>query len=227
MRDLLVLAVIYGSLPVIVFRPFFGLLVYGWLSYMRPQDMAWAVRGLPLSQWVAIAMLVGLVLTLGRERWLTIRAQTVLLILLAAWISLSAIQAVKPEAAGLMYGYYWKTILIALLTTGLVTSRHRFRILILLIVGSHRVPGRQARPLRPGPRRHPLSRRPGRVHVGQQHLRPGPQHDPAAAGGGPPHREGEVDEGRGRRHRRAVHHLDPLHLLARRPADPGRRRAGC
>lgn len=135
MRDLLVLAIIYSSLPVIVFRPFAGLLVYGWLSYMRPQDMAWAVSGKPLAQWVAIAMIAGLVLSLGRERWLTIKTQTVLLALLAGWISLSVAYALKPEDAQDMYGYYWKTILIALLTTGLVTSRHRFRLLMLLIVG--------------------------------------------------------------------------------------------
>lgn len=135
MRDLLILAVIYSSLPVIVFRPFVGLLVYGWLSFMRPQDMAWAVRAMPLAQWVAMAMLAGLILALGRERWLTIRIQTVLLLLLGGWISISVAQAVKPEVAQETFGYYWKTILIALLTTGMVASRHRFRILILLIVG--------------------------------------------------------------------------------------------
>lgn len=134
MRDLLILAVIYSSLPVIVFRPFVGLLVYGWLSYMRPQDMAWATRGMPLSQWVAIALLLGLVVALGRERWLTIKVQTVLLILLVGWISLSVAHAVRPAVADVLYGYYWKTILIAVLTTGLVTDRKRFRFLVLLIV---------------------------------------------------------------------------------------------
>lgn len=134
MRDLLLLAVIYSSLPVIVFRPFVGLLVYGWLSYMRPQDMAWAVRGMPLSQWVAIALVVGLLLALGRERWVTIKTQTVLLLMLVGWISLSVVNAVKPDDAHVLYGYYWKTILIAVLTTGMVTDRRRFRILLLLIV---------------------------------------------------------------------------------------------
>ena len=43
MRDLFVLTVVYGSLPVILFRPFYGLLVYSWLAFMRPQDMAWGV----------------------------------------------------------------------------------------------------------------------------------------------------------------------------------------
>ena len=135
MRDLLILAVIYSSLPVIVFRPFVGLLVYGWLSYMRPQDMAWGVRGMPLSQWVAIALVVGLLLALGRERWATIKTQTVLLLMLVGWISLSVANAVKPDEAHLLYGYYWKTILIAVLTTGMVTDRKRFRILLLLIAG--------------------------------------------------------------------------------------------
>ncbi len=137
MRDLLVLGIVYASLPVIVFRPFVGLLVYGWLAYMRPQDMGWGTTAeMPLSQWVAIAMLVGLVVALGRERWLVIRPQTVLLILLVGWISLSVAMAVLPEVAGTMYGYYWKAILISILTTGLVGDRRRFRVLMILITFS-------------------------------------------------------------------------------------------
>jgi putative inorganic carbon (HCO3(-)) transporter len=136
-RDLIVLAVVYGSLPVIVLRPFFGLMVYSWLAFMRPQDMAWgASRALPLSQWVAIAMLVGLVLTMGRERLMTIKPQTVLLLLLAGWITLSTLQALMPELAENIYGQYWKAILMSVLATGLVRDRKRLRLLLLLIVFS-------------------------------------------------------------------------------------------
>ena len=134
MRDLVVLAVVFAALPVIVFRPFFGLLTYSWLAYMRPQDMTWGMsRVLPLSQWVAIAMLAGLVVTLGREKLITIKTQTVLLILLGLWISLTVLTAVVPEMSKDTYGYYWKGIAIALLTTGLVRDRQRFRLLYLLI----------------------------------------------------------------------------------------------
>jgi probable O-glycosylation ligase (exosortase A-associated) len=136
-RDLLLLAIVYASLPVIVFRPFAGLVVYSWLAYMRPQDMAWGItRVSPLSQWVAIAMVAGLVLTFGRERWVTFRLQTVLLVLLAGWISLSRIQALSPVKAEIVYGHYWKAILIALLTTGMVRSRNRYRYLMMLIAFS-------------------------------------------------------------------------------------------
>lgn len=137
MRDLIVLGIVGVSLPVIVLRPFFGLLVYGWLAYMRPQDMAWGMsRVLPLSQYVAIALVLGLVLSLGRERWLVIRTQTVLLMMLVGWISISVTTAVLPEVAGDLYGYYWKAIVISVLTTGLVSDRNRFRVLWMVIAFS-------------------------------------------------------------------------------------------
>ncbi len=136
-RDLIIVALVFASLPVIAFRPYFGLLVYGWLAYMRPQDMAWgASRVLPLSQWVAIALVLGLVLSLGRERWLVLKVQTVLLILLAGWISITVVTAVLPDVSGDMYGYYWKAIVISILTTGLVNDRRRFRVLVMLIAFS-------------------------------------------------------------------------------------------
>jgi probable O-glycosylation ligase (exosortase A-associated) len=136
-RDLIIVAIVTASLPVIVFRPFFGLLVYGWLAYMRPQDMAWGLsRIFPLSQWVAITLVLGLIFSLGRERWLLIKTQTVLLMLLAGWISVTVVTAVLPEVSGTLYGYYWKAILISVLTTGLVSDRRRFRILLMLIAFS-------------------------------------------------------------------------------------------
>lgn len=137
MRDLIVLAVIFASLPVILFRPYFGLVAYSWLAYMRPQDMAWGMsRVLPLSQWVALAMLLGIVVTLGRERLAILKLQTVLMILLALWISATVLTAVLPEMAKEIYGHYWKAILIAVLTTGLVRDRERFRTLVIVIAFS-------------------------------------------------------------------------------------------
>jgi putative inorganic carbon (HCO3(-)) transporter len=136
-RDLFVLAVVYGSLPVILFRPFYGLMVYSWLAFMRPQDMAWGIsRVSPLSQYVAIAMILGLVLAVGRERLLTFKPQTVLLILLAGWITLSTVLAVVPEMSKEIYGNYWKAILMTVLITGLVRDRNRLRWLLLLIAFS-------------------------------------------------------------------------------------------
>ncbi len=137
MRDLIIVGIVCATLPVIVFRPYFGLLVYGWLAYMRPQDMAWgASRTLPLSQVVAVALAIGLVMAVGRERWLTLKLQTVLLLLLGGWISITVVTAVLPDVSGEMYGYYWKAIAISIVTTGLVIDRRRFRFLVMLIAFS-------------------------------------------------------------------------------------------
>ena len=137
MRDLVVLAVVFASLPVILFRPFYGLVIYSWLAYMRPQDMTWGMsRVLPLSQWVALAMLLGIVVTLGRERLAILKPQTILMGLLVLWISVTVLTAVLPEMAKEIYGHYWKGILIAVLTTGLVRDRERFRTLVIVIAFS-------------------------------------------------------------------------------------------
>jgi putative inorganic carbon (HCO3(-)) transporter len=135
-RDHLIMAAIYSSLPLCFLQPYLGLLVYSWLGYMRPEDLAWgASREAPFSSWVAMAMLAGIVIAvvLGREKLLTIKPQTILLVLLIIWISLSNWRAVSPEAAEVIYGYYWKAILIAIITTGLVRDQKRLRILIVLI----------------------------------------------------------------------------------------------
>ncbi|MGB5160092.1 MAG: DUF5935 domain-containing protein, partial [Thermoanaerobaculia bacterium] len=98
MRDLLLLLIVFGSLPIILLRPFVGLLVYSWLAYFRPQHMVWG--DVPqLSLFVALTMLVGLLLATGRERWFSLRSQTVLLIALGVWVSLSTLMAVDPGLA--------------------------------------------------------------------------------------------------------------------------------
>lgn len=136
MRDLLVLAVVFGSLPIIPFRPVFGLGVYAWLAYMRPQDLAWGLGGMQLSMWVAIAILVGLVLAFGRERFATIRLQTLLLIMIGGWFAIACHAAQLPDLSAKWLDIYLKIILISVITTGLITTRKRFDFMLTVIAFS-------------------------------------------------------------------------------------------
>ncbi len=136
MRDLLVQLVVYGSLPVIPFRPVLGLAVYAWLAYMRPQDLAWGLGSAQLSLWVALALLVGLALAFGRERFATFRLQTVLLILLGGWFALTCYTAELPELSAKWLDVFLKIILISVITTGLITTRKRFDFLMTVIAFS-------------------------------------------------------------------------------------------
>lgn len=133
MRDLLVLLLSYGSLPIALLRPFYGLVVLSWLAYTRPQEWAWGIGSHRLSLWMALATLAGLVLNLGRERFATLRAPMILLILLWVWNTVVSYAAVYPELSMWINNLFGKIVLICLLTTGLVRTRQRFRILIVAI----------------------------------------------------------------------------------------------
>jgi putative inorganic carbon (HCO3(-)) transporter len=136
-RDHLLMAVIYLSLPITLLQPYLGLLVYSWLGYMRPQALAWGTsQESPLSAWVAITMLAGIALAMGREKIVTWRVQTFLLVLLGLWISVTTWRAVSPDDAATVFGFYWKAILISVVTTGLVRDRKRVSVLLIVIAFS-------------------------------------------------------------------------------------------
>lgn len=139
LRDIVLALVCYGALPIIPFRPFLGLLMFSWLAYMRPQDLSWVMRSATLSQYVAVATLAGLGLSIvlprvvPRERLATLRLQTFWLIALLAWVFLCCQTAVVPVMTQKLMGSFRNTIIIAVITTGLVRSPQRFRLMIMVI----------------------------------------------------------------------------------------------
>ena len=136
MRDLLVLAIGYGSIPFILVRPFIGLLVYAWIAYMRPHDLGWSISDTRLSLIIAITMSAGLLLAVGRERFITLRVQAVLLIVLLGRVAITAVLSLDSAAAWPRVILFAKVVFICLLTTGLVTTPERFRALFTVIAVS-------------------------------------------------------------------------------------------
>jgi putative inorganic carbon (hco3(-)) transporter len=41
MRDIIVTAIVFGLLPMALSRPYVGLYLYSWLSYMNPHKLTW------------------------------------------------------------------------------------------------------------------------------------------------------------------------------------------
>jgi probable O-glycosylation ligase (exosortase A-associated) len=69
MRSVAVILIIFGSLPYILIQPWIGVLVFDWISYMNPHRYAWGfIRHSPVAMIVAIATLIGLVLTKDKNR---------------------------------------------------------------------------------------------------------------------------------------------------------------
>ena len=59
MRDLFVAGIVFGVLPFAFSRPYIGLYLYSWLSYMNPHRLAWGfAQNMPFAYIVAVTTLV-------------------------------------------------------------------------------------------------------------------------------------------------------------------------
>ena len=75
LRDLLVFAAVFATLPFVLLRPWIGVLLWVWISVMNPHRLTWgAAYDFPFGQFVAAFTLAGLVFTPRTdsfERWRT------------------------------------------------------------------------------------------------------------------------------------------------------------
>lgn len=136
-RDYILMAILFATIPLSVWQPFFGLLAFSWFAYMRPNDMTWGVNQFRPSLLIAVATIAGVIFS-RRERFFVWEWRTVLLGLFLAVIGTSALLA--PDwsyslSAGKLEDLA-KILFIAVLTTGLVNTRERVRWLLLVIAMS-------------------------------------------------------------------------------------------
>lgn len=139
-RDLILAAILLPCIPLSVMRPFFGLLVFSWLAYMRPGDMTWGINQFRPSLWIAVATVAGVFLN-KNERLLVLEKRTLLMGALLAAVGAATLLATNPQLAladTTAGGFFQvaKVIFIAMLTTGLVRTKDRVRLLMLVIAGS-------------------------------------------------------------------------------------------
>jgi probable O-glycosylation ligase (exosortase A-associated) len=132
MRDYLLVAVVVASLPVCVVRPFVGVLMWAWISFMNPHRLAWGfARDLPVAQLVALATLLGCVFSREPKR---IPRNGGVYGLVALWICLTActLVAERIDIGGPAWIERSKILLMLFVTIMLVTSRERLKQLLLV-----------------------------------------------------------------------------------------------
>ena len=133
MRDLRVAAVIFGAIPLILGRPYIGVLVWSLLGYMNPHRLTfgWAYD-FPFAQVIAIVTLVAIVFSTEPKRipFLPIVKVWVLFIL---WMNVTTYFALEPAAAILEWERMLKIQLISFITLMLITNRERLDLLVWTI----------------------------------------------------------------------------------------------
>ena len=133
MRDLLVLAIVFGSLPVAFARPWIGVLVFAWISYMNPHRYTWGIAyDFPVAMLVAAATLAGLVFTRDRQSipW---RRETLLIAALWAVFTFTTFFALNEQAAWAQWQKVSKILLMTFVTLVLINAAEKLRYLLLTI----------------------------------------------------------------------------------------------
>lgn len=136
MRDLLVMAVIYGMLPFAFRLPWVGVLMWCWVALMNPHQLAYGTHYMPVAQMVGIATLAGFVLFRENTRSLPMRTPVWLMLGLWIWAGVTAQTAFHPEAASELFSQTTKMILFVMLSLMLFQDVRRLRWLLVVIVGS-------------------------------------------------------------------------------------------
>jgi probable O-glycosylation ligase (exosortase A-associated) len=134
MRDIVIALIVFGSLPLILARPFAGVVMFAWLGYMNPHKLSFGFAyDFPFAQIVALTTLAALLLSNESKRF-PINRLTMVWFLFIVWMGITTAFAFYPEAAWLQYQKVLKIQLMSFVIILLVTSEERLRVLIWTIV---------------------------------------------------------------------------------------------
>lgn len=134
MRDLLVAAIVFGSLPFILKRPFIGILLLAGLGYMNPHRLCYGfMLTMPVVQIVVLFTFVGMLASKEAKQMVWSR-EVYILIIFVAWMGITTTQAFFPGAATEQYIKVIKIQILTFMTLVMLTSRQRVHWFIWAIV---------------------------------------------------------------------------------------------
>jgi len=134
MRDLVLVAFVFGAIPWMLCKPHLGVLMWSWLGYMNPHRLTWGFAySFPFAQVAALCTLGPLLFCKDRQRF-PVTLLTVLWGLLIVWMIFTTQFAIVTDMAWQHLDKVMKIHLIALVTVLLINNRERLDQLISVIV---------------------------------------------------------------------------------------------
>ena len=133
MRDLAILVVVFGLLPLVLARPHVGVLLWSWLGYMNPHKLAYGFAFyFPFAQIVGLVTLFSMVFSRERK-WIPLNATTIAWLLFVLWMNVTTYYALNPENAALEWDRTMKIQLFALITVMLIRDKTKVILLVWTI----------------------------------------------------------------------------------------------
>jgi len=144
MRDLILAALLFGSVPFILWRPAIGVFLWVWVSIMAPHRMTFGfAHDFAFAQLIAIATLIGMLFSREPKR-LPVTPVTVVLFLMVLWINVTTFFALDTDLALPMWERVMKIQLMVFVTLYILHSKQHIQLLIwvtALSVGFYGVKG--------------------------------------------------------------------------------------
>lgn len=135
LRDIVILAICFGSLPFAFMRPWFGILLWTWIGLMNPHRLGWATHYYPVAQGTALAVLGGLLLTQDK-RPPPFRLEIVVIVLMFLHFTFTSFLAWYPQVSWVQWEKVFKILLFIVITPMVIYGKERVRLLFLTIVFS-------------------------------------------------------------------------------------------
>lgn len=133
MRDYLIALLIVGVMPLVLFRPFFGLLVWCWVAYMVPHKLGWGLTAhWPVAMAVGALFLIGYVFSKEPKKLPMTGIVAVYLLMVLWWLITFAVNERTPYA-WIQFDKIMKIQLFTFITIMLVNSKERLTQLIAVI----------------------------------------------------------------------------------------------
>jgi len=135
MRSLLFFCEMLALLPIVVARPFVGVLIFSFISFSSLHRFTWGFAGsLPWVYVTAVLTLIGCVVAREPKR-LPLNATTLLVLSFLICITLTSIVALAPfDAVETKWEWVAKVYFFLLVTAALLTDRYRIHALLWVMV---------------------------------------------------------------------------------------------
>jgi len=133
LRDIVLTAFIFGILPLILYRPYLGILAWTWIGFMNPHRLTWSFAyEMPFAMIVALVTLMGLLMSREPKKIPWTR-ETILLLIFVLWLLTTTINSMYPLLAWAKMNQFWKIILMVYVTMIMMQSKERINLLVWVI----------------------------------------------------------------------------------------------
>jgi putative inorganic carbon (hco3(-)) transporter len=134
MRDIAIVLIVFGTLPFVFKRPYWGILLWVWISVMNPHTQTWGfASAFPFAQIIAVVTLISLLIT-PLPKGLPMKGPTVVLIAFVALMNLTTVFAIFPEYSWQQWNTVMKIMLMTFVTMMIIKEKHHIQALIGMLV---------------------------------------------------------------------------------------------